>query len=149
MTRRPAHGYAMLEALLALTVTATAVATWHGVQRQALVWQRQQQQQRLAERLLDDWNARFRLLAPHMTTAGWQAARHGPRGTDCQTAPCSPSNFAAWWWADWQQTQRTMLPLAQARVELSTALNGASQWCISLVDRAQPTQPLARRCWFG
>ncbi len=36
MTHKPALGYAMLEALLALALAAAAVGTWHQAQRRAL-----------------------------------------------------------------------------------------------------------------
>ena len=100
MTHKPALGYAMLEALLALALATAAVGTWHQAQRRALAVQHQQRQQQLAERLLDDWNARFRLLAPAMTTRGWQAVQQGQLGADCQASTCGLVEFAAWWWRD-------------------------------------------------
>ena len=149
MTHKPALGYAMLEALLALALAAAAVGTWHQAQRRALAVQHQQRQQQLAERLLDDWNARFRLLAPAMTTRGWQAVQQGQLGADCQASTCGLVEFAAWWWRDWQTTQHRALPTTRVDVQVSPAAHGGSQRCITLAPPTRGQPPWATRCWYG
>ena len=112
MQLRPhAHGFALIEALVALLILAFGVLGQLWMHQQALHSQRQQLMRSVAMGLAQSGVERMRLNASQRTryAKGWGNVT-SPLTSDCTRMPCLRSELADWDLAQLQQNVQSQLP---------------------------------------
>lgn len=151
------HGFALIEALIALLILAFGMLGLLWMHQQALVSQRQQIMRSVAAGIADDLAERMRLNATQSVNyaKNW-GSNNVSSVVDCAANACLRSELASWDLVQLQQTLQDQLPEGDAAV---FALTTPDWWGIVIAWRdaresyrtdttaGTPTCPVQMSCW--